>query len=157
MKLKIVSIGKTSDSYLKEGVDVYLKRLKHYIQVDWIEKEALKKTNKLSVEEVKRAEKELILKELKPNDRLVLLDENGKQFTSEKFSIHLEKMVSHHNTDMLFVIGGAYGFDQELHEKATEEIALSKMTFSHQMARLFLVEQIYRAFTIMRGEPYHHS
>lgn len=156
MKLRILSIGKTNESYLRTGIDEYLKRLKHYISVEWMEKDGIKKSKKLSVEEVKRAEKEIVLKELKPNERLILLDENGKQFTSEKFSAHLEKMISHHNSDILFVIGGAYGFDLELHQRCNEEIALSKMTFSHQMVRLFLVEQFYRAFTIMRGEPYHH-
>lgn len=157
MKITFLVIGKTDEAYLREGVEKYLKRLKHYISFQYLEIPDLKNTKHLNEAEQKSKEAELILKQLKPNDQLILLDENGEEFSSEGFATYLNKKMLASIQNLVFVVGGPYGFDPSVYQKAQGKISLSRMTFSHQMVRLFFVEQVYRAFTILKGEPYHHS
>lgn len=157
MKITFLVIGKTDEVYLREGIEKYLKRLKHYISFQYLEIPDLKNTKHLNEAEQKSKEAELILKLLKPNDELVLLDEKGDQFSSEEFSVYLHKKMLASVQNLVIVVGGPYGFDPSVYQKAKKSISLSRMTFSHQMVRLFFLEQVYRAFTILKGEPYHHS
>lgn len=157
MKITFLVIGKTDEAYLREGVEKYLKRLKHYISFQYLEIPDLKNTKHLNEAEQKSKEAELILKQLKPNDQLILLDENGETFSSEDFANYLNKKMLASIQNLVFVVGGPYGFDPSVYQKAQGKISLSRMTFSHQMVRLFFVEQVYRAFTILKGEPYHHQ
>ena len=157
MKITFLVIGKTDEAYLREGIEKYLKRLKHYVVFQYLEIPDLKNTKHLNETEQKNKEAELILKQLKPNDQLILLDENGEEFNSEGFATYLNKKMLASVQNLVFVVGGPYGFDQSIYQKAQDKISLSQMTFSHQMVRLFFVEQVYRAFTILKGEPYHHS
>jgi 23S rRNA (pseudouridine1915-N3)-methyltransferase len=156
MKITILSIGKTKASFFKEGMKEYLDRLKHYIPVVYNELADLKNTKNLSVSEIKNKEGELLQKAIPSGHAIVLLDDKGKQFSSEDFAAYFErKMIL--GPDICFIIGGAYGFSDEIYSMANEKISLSKMTFSHQMVRLILFEQVYRAFTIINREPYHHA
>ena len=157
MKIKLVSIGKTDANYLKEGVEIYTKRMKHYNAFEIIEIPDLKKTKNLSEAQQKTMEGDKILKMIAPTDKVVLLDEKGKEFNSEGFASFFDKNLNQSVKTLVFVIGGPYGFSKEMYSRADQKIALSQMTFSHQMIRLFIVEQIYRAFTILKGEPYHHK
>lgn len=156
MKITLLVIGKTEADYLKKGIEVYLKRLSHYISFTMNVIPALKNTKNLTEEQQKQKEGELILTNTKPGDYIVLLDENGKQFTSVKFARYLEKMMVAGTRSIIFVVGGPYGFSEQVYSKANGKISLSDMTFSHQMVRLIFVEQVYRAMTILKGEPYHH-
>lgn len=156
MAIKILAIGKTNKGFTLDGLNEYLGRLKRYIPFQWKEVPDIKRSNKTTQQEIKQREAEIILKEVSSTTFLILLDEKGKQFTSEKFANYLEKKMVN-EPDILFVIGGAYGFDQSVYDRSNEKLSLSEMTFSHQMVRMFFVEQIYRAFTIIKGEPYHHS
>ncbi|WP_228851182.1 23S rRNA (pseudouridine(1915)-N(3))-methyltransferase RlmH [Aegicerativicinus sediminis] len=157
MNIKLIAIGKTDSKALQNLIDDYEKRLRHYIKFDFEIIQDIKKAKNLSEAEIKEKEGDLILAKLKPSDELVLMDENGKQFTSIGFSEYLQKKMNSGLKQIVFVIGGAYGFSDAVYGTARETISLSKMTFSHQMVRLFTVEQIYRAFTILRNEPYHHQ
>ncbi|MFT6843902.1 MAG: 23S rRNA (pseudouridine1915-N3)-methyltransferase [Flavobacteriales bacterium] len=157
MKLAILVVGKTVAPFLKEGIDVYLKRLPHYIPTEYITIQDLKQTKKLSIEQIKKAEGELILKQSEKVDLLILMDERGKQFTSKKLALHLQQKMNAGTRTLGIVIGGAYGFSEDVYAKAQEKWSLSNLTFSHQMVRLFLLEQLYRSFTILKGEPYHHE
>ena len=157
MKITFLVIGKTEDSYLKQGIDKYLTRLKHYIKFELIEIPELKNTKNLSEEQQKFKEAELILKTINSSDRVVLLDDKGQEYTSVQFSGYLSKKMLSSVQNLIFIVGGPYGFDQSIHAIAHDKISLSKMTFSHQMVRLFFVEQVYRAFSILKGEPYHHE
>lgn len=157
MKITFLVIGKTDEAYLREGIEKYLKRLKHYIAFQYLEIPDLKNTKHLNEAEQKNKEAELILKQLKSNDQVILLDENGEELSSEGFATYLNKKMLSSVQNLVFVVGGPYGFHQSVYEKAHGKISLSRMTFSHQMVRLFFVEQVYRAFTIFKGEPYHHS
>lgn len=157
MKIQVIAIGETDASYLNEGCKIFLDRLKHYVKFEFQEIALAKKMNILPVQEKKIKEGELILKQLEPGDFLVLLDEKGKDYTSRNFSAYLEKHMISGCKRLVFVIGGAFGFSDEVYAKANGKISLSKMTFSHQMIRLFLFEQIYRAFTILKNEPYHND
>lgn len=157
MKIKLLAIGKTDDKHLQNLIDNYQKRLKHYINFQLEIIPDIKNVKNLSEAQQKEKEGELILKKLTVYDQLVLLDENGKNFTSVEFSKHLQKKMNAGIRQLVLVIGGPYGFSDEVYKKAAGKISLSKMTFSHQMIRLFAVEQIYRSFTILRNEPYHHQ
>jgi 23S rRNA (pseudouridine1915-N3)-methyltransferase len=157
MKVTILAIGKTIKSYLVEGEKDYENRLKHYLKLDEIILPELKQTSNLTVEEIKQKEGILLLSKLKTSDTLILLDEQGQQYTSEGFSDWIAKHQMKATKNMVLVIGGAYGFSDDVYARAQEKIALSKMTFSHQMVRLILKEQLYRAMTILKGEPYHHK
>ncbi|MGH1387534.1 23S rRNA (pseudouridine(1915)-N(3))-methyltransferase RlmH [Kordia sp.] len=156
MNIKVLAIGRTDDKQLQQLIDQYVKRLSHYVKFDLEIIPDLKNTKNLSEAQQKEKEGELILKKLSATDVLVLLDENGKQFSSVDFSSYLQKRMNSGIKTLVFVIGGPYGFSETVYAKAQGKISLSKMTFSHQMVRLFVVEQIYRAFTILRNEPYHH-
>jgi 23S rRNA (pseudouridine1915-N3)-methyltransferase len=157
MKITLLTVGKTDKDWVKQGLDIYVSRLKHYIPFVMTEIPELKNVSALSTEQIKTKEGELILKNVKPNDDVILLDERGKQYTSVELAKVLQDKISYIGKDITFVIGGAYGFSQEVYSRANSKISLSKMTFSHQMVRAIVAEQIYRAFTIIRGEPYHHE
>ena len=156
MKLKIILVGKTEEDYLKHGIDKYQKRLKNYLTLEIIEIPALKNTKKLSIEQQKAKEGELILQKVEKSDLMVILDEKGKEFSSMAFSKYFQTKMNSGIKSLCFIIGGPYGFSSEVYSVAQQKIALSKMTFSHQMIRLLLFEQCYRAMSILRNEPYHH-
>jgi|TARA_B110000014_G_C20101916_1_gene578597 23S rRNA (pseudouridine1915-N3)-methyltransferase len=157
MQIKLIAIGKTDDKQLLQLIEQYQKRLKHYVkfQLDIIPD--IKNVKNLSEKQQKEKEGELILKKISATDILVLLDENGKQYSSIEFSGYLQKKMNTGIKQLVLVIGGPYGFSEAIYQKSKEKISLSKMTFSHQMIRLFMVEQIYRGFTILKNEPYHHQ
>lgn len=157
MKIQLIVIGKTTQDFVQRGVDEFAKRLKHYIPFEMEVIPDLKNTKSLSFEQQKESEGELILKALQPGDYLVLLDEHGKEFTSMKFAHYLEKKTHTVPKRLVFVIGGPYGFSEAVYQTAKEKIALSQMTFSHQLIRLIFVEQLYRGMTILNNEPYHHE
>lgn len=157
MRITLLCIGKTDQAYLSSGMEQYLKRLKHYIDFRLQIIPDLKNRRHLSQAQQKEQEAKLILKNLQANDQLILLDENGKHFTSIAFAELIEnKMITQPN-NMVFLIGGPYGFDCSVRERAQWSLSLSNMTFSHQMVRLFFLEQLYRAMTIIKQEPYHHG
>lgn len=157
MKIKLLAIGKTDDKNLQALISSYENRLKHYIKFEIEIIPDIKNVKKLSEEQQKGKEGELILKKIQATDNLVLLDEKGYEFRSMEFSRFLQKKMNSGIKQMVLVIGGPYGFSEKVYQKAIGKISLSKMTFSHQMIRLFVVEQIYRAFTILKNEPYHHE
>ncbi|MDG1849762.1 MAG: 23S rRNA (pseudouridine(1915)-N(3))-methyltransferase RlmH [Flavobacteriales bacterium] len=157
MKILFLVVGKTDDKYILEGVDKYRIRLKHYIGFDYEEIPDLKHRKSLSESQQKKQESDLIFAKLKAGDHLILLDEKGKMFRSLEFANHLQQKMNSGIKRLVIVVGGPYGFDVSLYDKAQGKISLSKMTFSHQMIRLFFVEQVYRAMTILRNEPYHHE
>jgi 23S rRNA (pseudouridine1915-N3)-methyltransferase len=157
MKINLLLIGKTDDDYLKKGIDKYLKRLKHYIKVSVHIIPDLKNTRKITEDQQKQKEGEQILAKVATGDNLILLDENGKEFNSEQFAKHIEKKMITGTRCTVFVVGGPYGFSDEVYKRCNEKISLSPMTFSHQMVRLIFTEQLYRAMTIIKGEPYHHQ
>ena len=157
MTLRVLSIGKTNIAYVKDGTGLFLNRLKHYVKLSWEELADVKNAAQLKPIDLKRIEGELILGKLKPGDVLVLLDETGNNMDSLAFANWLENKMMHAPKDFVFVIGGAYGFSDEVYKRSDFKISLSKMTFNHQLVRLIFAEQLYRAFTIQRGEPYHHA
>jgi 23S rRNA (pseudouridine1915-N3)-methyltransferase len=157
MKITLLIVGKTEDAYLKEGIDKYLKRLKHYTKIEVVEITELKNTKALTQEQQKTKEAELILKKIAATDHIILLDEKGMELSSPQFAAFIDKKAIGSVTNLVFIVGGPYGFDQSVYQRANDKISLSRMTFSHQMVRLFFVEQLYRAFTIIKGEPYHHE
>ena len=150
MKILLLVIGKTDEDYLITGIKKYVGRIGHYASFEMKEIPDPRNRKTLSEEQQKTAESFLILSQLQPSDHVVLLDENGKQFTSVQFAESLVKR-------LVFIIGGPYGFSKEVYDRANAKLSLSPMTFSHQMVRLIFVEQLYRAFTILKGEPYHHQ
>jgi 23S rRNA (pseudouridine1915-N3)-methyltransferase len=157
MNIKLIAIGKTDQEYLKEGVSIFEKRLNHYINFEIKVIPDIKNAQNLSKDQQKTEEGKLILKDITNTDVLVVLDEKGKSYTSLGFSKYLEQQMNNSVKNLVFVIGGPYGFSEDVYKRANGKISLSEMTFSHQMVRLFMVEQFYRAFTIMKGEPYHHE
>lgn len=157
MKITLLVVGKTDASYLQQGMNEYLKRLKHYINFSLEVIPDIKKGKKTGVEIQKVKEGELILSKLGAGKELHLFDEKGKMYSSVQFSQFINKKMVSGPKELIFVIGGPYGFSEEVYDRATSKISLSSLTFSHQMVRLLCVEQIYRAFTILKGEPYHHE
>ena len=157
MKIALLCIGKTDDKNLLKLKVNYQLRLQHYIKFDLEIIPDLKKTKNLSENQQKELEGELILKKIGPSDQLILLDEKGYEFRSVEFSRFLQKKMNSGLKNLIFIIGGPYGFSEEIYQRANAKISLSTMTFSHQMVRLFFIEQLYRGFTILRNEPYHHS
>jgi len=157
MKIKLLSIGKTEEKYLKEGVDIYRKKLVHYFPFEYEEIPAIKQTKNLSFNEQKKREGELILKKILPHDTLALLDERGTTYSSVDFSTFLQQRMLQGNRQLVFVIGGANGFSQEVYERKDRSLFLSPTMFSHQMVRLIFLEQLYRAGSILKNEPYHHG
>lgn len=156
MTIKLITIGKTDSKALQSLIDEYTKRLGHYIRFELEVIPDIKKIKNLSEAQQKQKEGELILGKVQTSDTLVLLDENGKHYSSMAFSGYLQKHMNSGIKRLVFVIGGPYGFSKEVYDRAHAKLSLSKMTFSHQMVRLFVVEQLYRGFTILRNEPYHH-
>ncbi len=156
MTIKLIAIGKTDNKELQSLINVYTKRLGFYIKFSLDIIPDIKNSKNLSEAQQKQKEGELILGKIKTTDALILLDENGKQLNSVAFSGYLQKHMNSGVKQLIFVIGGPYGFSEDVYKKANGKISLSKMTFSHQMVRLFIVEQLYRGFTILRNEPYHH-
>ncbi len=157
MKITLLTVGKTDRDWVRQGLDIYVSRLKHYIPFSMVEIPELKNVSALSKDQIKSKEGELILKNIRPTDDLLLLDEHGKEYTSMELAKVIQEKISYTGKDMVFVIGGAYGFSPEVYSRANSKISLSKMTFPHQMVRAIFAEQLYRAFTIMKGEPYHHE
>ncbi len=157
MKIKLISIGKTDEKPLGLLIEKYINRLKRYIKFEFVIIPDLKNSKNLSLEQQKQKEGDLLLKNLQSSDTVVLLDENGKEHSSVLFSKFLAKKMLSGTKNLVFIIGGPYGFSDALYKRATQKVSLSKMTFSHQMVRLFFVEQLYRAFTILKNEPYHHE
>ena len=157
MKIKLLAIGKTDNKNLIQLIDEYQKRLKHYIKFELEIIPDIKNVKNLSESQQKEKEGDLILSKLQNTDQLVLLDDKGKDFTSIEFSKYLQKKMNSGIKQLVLVIGGPYGFSDSVYKKSTGKVSLSKMTFSHQMIRLFIVEQLYRGFTILRNEPYHHE
>lgn len=157
MKITLLTVGKTDKDWVRQGMDIYVSRLKHYIPFSVVEIPELKNVSALTKDQIKTKEGELILKQIKPTDDLILMDERGKEYTSVEFAKVIQDKISYAGKDMVYVIGGAYGFSDAVYQRANSKISLSRMTFSHQMVRAIFVEQIYRAFTIMKGEPYHHE
>lgn len=156
MKITLLVVGKTTDSHIEALIQEYQKRLMHYVPFTLQVIPELKNTKALTSEQQKQAEGELILRTITPATDLILLDEHGKEYRSIEFADYIQKRMSS-GRDVVFVVGGPYGFSEAVYQRANGKISLSKMTFSHQMVRLFFVEQIYRAMTILRGEPYHHE
>ena len=157
MTIILLTVGKTDVKWVKEGLEVYASRLSHYVPFSIVEIPELKKAGSLSHQQIKEKEGELILKQVGPQDILVLLDEHGRECRSLEFATFLEKQLSTGAKNLIFTVGGAYGFSEEVYERANWKLSLSKMTFSHQMVRTIFAEQLYRAFTILKGEPYHHE
>ena len=157
MKIELAVIGKTSIGYLKQGIDEYIKRLKHYVPFEIKYIDDIKNTKNISEDQQKRTEGAKILSLLDKSDFVVLLDEHGKEYTSMQYSSYIQKRRLSGVKKVVFVIGGPYGFSQEVYDRANDKISFSKMTFNHEMIRLIFTEQLYRAYTIINHEPYHHE
>lgn len=157
MKMTLLTVGKTDVPWVREGLEMYVSRLKHYVRFTLTEIPELKNVSALSKDSIKVKEGELLLRNVKPSDFLVLLDEHGRQMRSVEFASELSDMMTRGGKDIVFAVGGAYGFSREVYDRADRQMSLSLMTFSHQMVRTVFAEQLYRAFTILQGEPYHHE
>ncbi len=157
MKITLLTVGKTDRDWVKQGLEVYVSRMKHYIPFSIVEIPELKNVSSLSKEQIKAREGELILKNIRPTDDVVLLDERGREYSSVELAGIIRDKMNYAGKDIVYVIGGAYGFSEEVYSRANSKLSLSRMTFSHQMVRAIFAEQIYRAFTIIKGEPYDHE
>lgn len=157
MKIKLLCIGATGKEFLVQGEEEYLKRLKHYVTIERHVIPDLKNQKNLSESQIKEQEGKLLLQKVQQGERLILLDDKGKSFSSVQFSSYLQQQFNQGGKGLVFVVGGAYGFSDEIYQRASAQLSLSKMTFSHQMVRMIFLEQLYRAFTILKGEPYHHE
>ena len=157
MKITVLCIGKTSEKYLLQGMEEYRKRLRHFVKVELIELPEVKNRKGLSQVELLANEELLFSKHLKPSDHIFLLDEQGEMYSSVKFSRFLEKKMNAGLSNLVFLIGGPYGFSEGVYKRSIGKVSVSKMTFTHQMVRLFFLEQLYRGFTILRNMPYHHQ
>ena len=157
MKISLLTVGKTDIGWVREGLETYSSRLSHYVPFSIVEIPELKNVSALTRSQIKEKEGDMILKSVKPSDRVILLDEHGKEFRSVEFAREISAMMNGGGKDVVFVIGGAYGFSDAVYARCCGKISLSKMTFSHQMVRTIFAEQLYRAFTIIKGEPYHHE
>ena len=157
MKIVLLTVGKTDVKWVREGLELYCSRIKHYVPFELLEIPELKNVSSLSHEQIKLKEGELILKNIKPSDNVILLDERGKIMGSLEWAQRLGSIMACSTRNVVFVIGGAYGFSPEVYARCDDKLSLSKMTFSHQMVRTIFAEQLYRAFTILKGEPYHHE
>lgn len=157
MKITLLLVGKTEEEYLQKGIEVYVNRLKHYVNFNMVIIPAIKNSKNCSKEQQKQIESELILKSLNPTDCVVLLSEEGKALRSVEFAQYIEKAMLNSINNVVFIVGGAYGVDERIRKRSNTILSLSNMTFSHQMVRLFFVEQLYRAMSILKNEPYHHE
>ena len=155
MNIKLTVIGKTEEKYLIEAVENYIKRLKHYVNFEIIYLPDIKGAKSLSPSEIKEKEADILLKQISKYDKNILFDEKGKLFSSKEFATHLQKQMNQGIKNLNFIVGGAYGFSPRIYQEVQEKISISPMTLSHQMIRLLIVEQIYRANTILNNEPYH--
>jgi len=156
MRITLLTVGKTDIAWVREGLETYASRLEHYVPFRLTEIPELKNVSALTKDQIKSREGELVLRHLKPSDCVILLDEHGRQYRSVEFADRIQRFLND-GRDLVFVIGGAYGFSQPVYERCDGKISLSQMTFSHQLVRTIFAEQLYRAFTILRGEPYHHE
>jgi 23S rRNA (pseudouridine1915-N3)-methyltransferase len=156
MHIKLILNGKTDEAYLCEGISIFEKRLKHYCSFEQIILPSIK-AGGLNAEQIKEKEAELIYKQIKHTDYVILLDEKGKQLTSIEFAEFISKQQLESVKTLVFIVGGPFGFSKSIYNRANYLLSLSKMTFSHQMIRLLFIEQLYRAFTIIKGEKYHHE
>ena len=157
MKITLLTVGETDRNWTRDGLETYSSRLRHYVPFTVKEIPELRNAASLSREQIQEKEGDLILKMLKPTDEVILLDERGKEFSSLEWAADLERRMALSGKDIVFVIGGAYGFSRKVYDRSDFLMSLSRMTFSHQMVRVIFTEQLYRAFTIMRGQPYHHE
>lgn len=157
MKIHFWSVGKQHETYVKEGIELFTKRISHYYTVEWKLIPSVKNASNLSIEDLKKGESEIIVNLLKPDDILLVLDEKGKQFTSKQLAGLLQLNADKSTKNMVFLIGGAYGVDTKIIKRANYAWSLSQLVFPHQLVRLILVEQVYRACTINRNEKYHHN
>lgn len=157
MKIEVIAIGRTQSKYLVEGIENYVDRIGHYVPFSLTVLPDLKSTKSLSEDQQKQREGQMMLDFFQTSDAVILLDERGKELTSREFATFIDRKMVSGLKRLVFVIGGPYGFSQEVYQRADGKISLSRMTFSHEMVRLFFVEQVYRAMTILRGEPYHHD
>ena len=157
MKITLLTVGKTDKDWVRQGLDIYVSRLKHYVPFSITEIPELKNVSALTKDQIKTREGELILKNIRNTDDMILLDERGKEYSSMELARILQDKMTYGGRDIVYVIGGAYGFSDAVYSRANSKLSLSRMTFSHQMVRAIFAEQIYRAFTIMKGEPYHHE
>lgn len=157
MKISLLTVGKTDIGWVREGLEKYSSRLSHYVPFSICEIPELRNVSALSKAQIKEKEGELILKNIKPSDRVILLDERGKEYRSMEFADEIRRMTLGGGKDIVFVTGGAYGFSEAVYARCDGKVSLSRMTFSHQMVRTIFAEQLYRAFTIIKGEPYHHE
>lgn len=156
MAIKALCIGKTSESYLKDGMEIFTKRIGKYASFQWIELSDVKKNKFSSSDELKKLEAEILLKEIAPRDFVIGLDEKGESYSSRDFAASLNQF-SVENANVVFIIGGAFGYDEQVYQRMNKKISLSKMTFSHQLVRLLFLEQLYRAYSILKGDPYHND
>lgn len=157
MKIQVISIGKTNHPALRKWLPEYIKRISHYVPVDWIELPELKHTKNIRPQDQKEKEGVLVLKAIQQQDVVILFDENGDSMTSKDFASFIQKKMNTGVRNLIFIIGGPYGFSPDVYARAQHNISLSSMTFSHQMVRIFVAEQLYRAFSILNNEPYHHE
>ncbi len=157
MKIVMLTIGKTRSDIMAEGIGMYIDRINHYMPVEIRELPDVKTTKALTEARQKELEGQMIIDFLMPGDAMILLDERGRELTSREFSTFISKRMASGLKRLVMVIGGPYGFSPAVYERADGKVSLSRMTFPHEMARLILSEQIYRAMTILRGEPYHHD
>lgn len=157
MEIELIAIGKTTTDYVLKGIDNYIKRLKHYTTFKFTELPDVRRGGNITEAQQKEREAALFMAKIQPSDYLALLDERGKSQSSVEFSSFIEKMQLSGRKRVIFLIGGPYGFAQSIYDRADYMLSLSKMTFNHEMVRLFFIEQLYRAHTILRGEPYHHE
>lgn len=156
MEIRLLTVGKTSVKFVKEGIEEYSGRLRHYVNFSIESVADIRNTRKMTETQQKEAEGKSLLDNLSPSDFVVLLDEHGREYTSPDFASWLEKRMAAGYKRIIFIVGGPYGFSPEVYKRADAKLSLSLMTFPHELIRLLFVEQLYRAFTILRGEPYHH-
>lgn len=157
MKIKLITIGKTNQSYFIEAENEYLNRLKHYNSIEYIQISDLKNQKNLSISEIKKLEGDKILSYIDSEEHIYLLDDKGKSYTSKDFATFIEHHQKYSSKSLIFIIGGAFGFSDQIYKRSKGKISLSSLTFSHQMVRMIFLEQLYRAFTIIKGEKYHHE
>lgn len=158
MKVKLIQVGKTDDSWLRDGITTYEKRIIHYLPFTTLTIPSPKYQKQTAISQMKKKESELILNQIGPRDHVILLDEKGKEFRSVEFARRVQDLVQNPGIqELIFIIGGPFGFDDQVYERANSLLSLSQMTFSHQMIRLLFTEQLYRAMSILKAEPYHHE
>lgn len=157
MEIVLLTVGKTQTGFVKDGIENYVARLRHYVAYSIIEVPDVKQAGRLPEQKQKEEEGKAILSRLATSDLVILLDERGKEYSSMEFATRMESWMAGGRKRIVFVVGGPYGFSQAIYERADGKVSLSRMTFNHEMVRLFFTEQIYRAMTILRGEPYHHE